>query len=561
MPQFDAIVVGSGITGGWAAKELCGRGLKVLLLERGPNVEHGRGYVTEHKSPWEFQYRGEGDRQLYAREYPMQSQCWAFNDTCSHFFVNDKEHPYQTSSQSPFVWIRGYHLGGRSLMWGRVSLRLSDLDFEANKKDGHGVDWPIRYQDIKPWYEHVERFIGVSGENLGLEHLPDGIFQPPMELNCAELHLKAAIERQYPDRHLNMARIANLTQPLGGRGACHYCGPCERGCTVGAYFSSQSSTLPAAKATGNLTIRTDCIAERLLYDRVSGKVSGVHAIDAMNCTRETISARIIFLCASTLGSTQILLNSTSETFPMGLANRSGVLGHYLMDHAMSSSAFGVLPGLEDKYYRGYRPQGYYLARFRNLPGEKQDLAFVRGYGYQGNAWRLGWQRGALQPGFGLELKAALRKPGPWVATMGGMGECLPYADNRVRLETQKKDRWGIPLLNIQFRWHDNEINMAEDMAKQAGEMLRVAGLINIKTTPRIEHGGLAIHEMGTARMGRDPATSVLNGRNQCHDVDNLFVTDGSAMTSTSCQNPSLTYMALTARAANYAADLVQAGKI
>jgi len=561
LSQFDVVVVGSGISGGWAAKELCERGLKVLLLERGRHVEHGAGYITEHKPSWDFKFRGQGERQRYLNEYPVQSQCWAFDDTTSHFFVNDKEHPYQTSATSPFVWIRGYHLGGRSLTWGRVSLRLSDLDFEANKKDGHGTDWPIRYQDIASWYDRVERFIGVSGEKLGLPHLPDGIFQPPMQLNCAELHLKEAIESHFPNRHLNMARVANLTEPLNHRAACHYCGPCQRGCSAGAYFSSLSSTLPAARATGNLTVRTDCIVERVLYDPRSGRATGVHVIDALSRKREKLTARVIFLCASTLGSTQILLNSRSESFPKGLGNHSGALGHYLMDHAMVNAGFGIMPGFEDKFDRGYRPQSHYIPRFRNLSGDAEHHDFVRGYGYQGNGSRMGWQRGATSPGFGSEFKASLRKPGPWMVTLGGMGECLPYADNKVWLDENRTDRWGIPQLNIQFSWHANEIRMAADMATQAGEMLKAAGLTNIMTGSRIEHGGLAIHEMGTARMGNDPATSVLNGHNRCHDVANLFVTDGSAMASTACQNPSLTYMALTARAANYAADLMQAGQL
>jgi choline dehydrogenase-like flavoprotein len=561
MSQFDAVVVGSGISGGWAAKELCERGLEVMLLERGRNVVHGSDYVTEHKPPWEFKFREQGDPQLYAKEYPVQRQCWAFDDTTSHFFVNDKEHPYETSSEKPFVWIRGYHLGGRSLTWGRVSLRLSDLDFEANKKDGHGVDWPIRYRDLAPWYDHVERFIGVSGETLSLPHLPDGIFQPPMQLSCAEQHLKASIERQFPGRHLNMARVANLTRPLGDRAACHYCGPCQRGCSAGAYFSSLSSTLPAAKATHNLTIRTDCIVEGVVHDPRRGRAAGVRVIDAHSRKRETITARVVFLCASTLGSTQILMNSRSESFPRGLGNSSGVLGSYLMDHAMVNAGFGVLPGFEDKYYRGFRPQSHYIPRFRNLPGDTDAHDFVRGYGYQGNGARLGWQRGAIHPGFGRDLKAALRKPGPWTISLGGMGECLPYADNKVWLDEKRVDRWGIPLLHTQFSWHENELNMATDMATQAGEMLKAAGFIKIRTGSVIAPGGLAVHEMGTARMGHDPTMSVLNGHNQCHDVPNVFVTDGAAMASTACQNPSLTYMALTARAANYAADLMQAGQL
>jgi choline dehydrogenase-like flavoprotein len=561
MPHFDAIVVGSGISGGWAAKELCGRGLKVLLLERGPDVAHGSGYVTEHKSPWEFAFRGQGDRQLYADEYAIQSQSFAFDEATRHFFVNDKEHPYETDADNPFVWIRGYQLGGRSLLWGRVSLRLSDLDFEANRRDGCGVDWPIRYRDIRPWYDHVERFIGVSGERLGLEHLPDGIFQPPMELNCAELHLKAAVEKEFPDRHVNMARVANLTLPIGDRAPCHYCGPCGRGCSAGAYFSTQSSTLPAAKATGNLTLKTDTIVERLRYDHESKRVTGVEVIDARTCRRELISGRLVFLCASTLGSTQILLNSSSAAFPQGLANTSGVVGHYLMDHVMVSAGFGMLTGYGDKYYRGYRPQGYYIPRFRNLPGQHEDLPFLRGYGYQGNGSRMGWQRGATMPGFGPDLKAALKRPGPWMVTLNGMGECLPYHDNHVSVNFNKPDRWGIPQLKIRFRWHDNELKMAQDMAEQAGVMLAGSGFTAIKVGSKIERAGLAIHEMGTARMGHDPRTSVLNSHNQCHDVANLFITDGSAMVSTACQNPSLTYMALSARAANFAADQLQAGQL
>lgn len=558
-PQFDAIVIGSGISGGWAAKELTEKGLKVLMLERGRMVEHGKDYLGEHMPPWQVPFRGRPLRELYERDYEIQSQVYAFDETTRHFWNNDRENPYDNEN-GQFNWIRANVVGGRSLLWGRQVYRFSDLDFEANKKDGHGIDWPIRYRDIAPWYDHVERFIGVSGQAENLPHLPDSQFLPPMDMNVAENAFKARVEEHYPDRKVTIGRVAVLTQPHNGRGACHYCGPCERGCSVGAYFSTQSSTLPAARKTGNLTLKADRVVAGIDYDAKTRRATGVRVIDANTGEDTTYTAKIIFLCASTVGSTQILLNSRSEAFPNGLANSSGTLGRYLMDHTHSAGAAGMLPGFEDRYTYGARPNGIYIPRFRNLDGQDKDAGFVRGYGYQGGGIRMGWGGMAGHiPGFGAEFKQALRKPGPWSVYISGFGECLPYEHNRVELHPTKKDRFGIPLVRFHFQWGKNEENLVEDIQKQAVDMLAKVGVVNAMPFGGLSKGGDAIHEMGTARMGDDPATSVLNRWNQAHDVPNLFVTDGACMTSASCVNPSLTYMALTARAADYAAKQLKAG--
>jgi choline dehydrogenase-like flavoprotein len=556
--QVDAIVVGSGITGGWAAKELCERGLRVVMLERGKPIEHGVDYRGEHRPPWELPFRGLGDRRRIAREYPVQSQQSNVEEENLDFWANDREEPYQCDPDAPFRWIRTSCLGGRSLVWGRQVYRWSDLDFEANARDGHGVDWPIRYRDLAPWYEHVERFIGVCGQAEQLPHLPDGVFLPPMQLNCVERHAKLRIESAFPGRRLTIGRAAILTRPHMGRAACHYCGPCWRGCSTGSYFSTQSSTLPAARATGRLEVRTHAIVSRVLYDPERRRASGVEVIDARTHERSVVRARLVFLCASTLATARILLHSRCEAFPDGLANSSGAVGRYLMDHVFGPAAYGVVPGFEEHEPQGNRPNGIYIARFRNL-GAQRDAPFLRGYGYQGLAMRSGWMRGAHVPGFGRELKEELRRPGPWILTLGGFGECLPSAENRVTLDPIKRDAWGIPQIRVQFRWGPNERRMARDMADQATRMLEAVGATGITSLSDLTPGGSAIHEMGTARMGRDPKTSVLNGHNQCHDVPNLFVTDGSAMASSACQNPSLTYMALTARAAAFAVDELTRG--
>lgn len=559
--DFDAIVVGSGISGGWAAKELCEKGLKTLVLERGAPLTHGKDYVTEHMPPWQIPYGDRPVRDLYERDYPVQSQSFAFGETTRHFFNNDRENPYVRSPDKPFNWFRGGRVGGKSLIWGRQVYRWSDLDFSANQRDGNGVDWPIRYGDIAPWYSHVEKFIGVSGQAENLPQLPDSEFLPPMTMNTVEKHFKAKIETQMK-RTVTIGRAAILTQPHNGRGACHYCGPCPRGCSVGAYFSSMSSTLPAAEKTGNLTLRANSVVEGLDYDPAKKRISAVRVIDAQTGERKRFTAKLVFLCASTVGSLQILLNSKSETFPNGLANRSGTLGHYLMDHISRAGAVAVMPGFEGHYYHGNRPNGVYVPRFRNLAGRDGDADFSRGYGYQVAAMPLEWRAMSAQiPGFGAAFKQALRKPGPWIVYLAGFGECLPYRDNQVQLDATQRDRFGIPQVTFDFRFRDNEQRMRKDLIAQARAMLDVAGAQHISAMDIPNVGGDAIHEMGGARMGADPTQSVLNAHNQAHDVANLFVSDGACMTSSSCVNPSLTYMALTARAVDYATQQLRAGVI
>ena len=562
--EFDAVVVGSGISGGWAAKELTERGLKVLLLERGRNVRHREDYVSEGRANWQLPYRGQIPEAEVERDFAVQKDCYAFNDFTKHFFVNDREHAYSTPDDKPFSWIRGYHLGGRSLTWHRQSYRWSDLDFEANLKDGHGIDWPIRYADIAPWYDHVETFAGISGERDGLPQLPDGKFQPPFEMNCVETEVKRRIEAAFPGRNLIIGRAAHLTEPTDeqlalGRGRCMNRNECQRGCSFGAYFSSLSATLPAAERTGNLTVVTDAIVDGVEYDAGSNRVTKVRAVDAKTRDRRAYSGRVVFLCASTLGTAQIMLNSTSDAFPHGLANSSGTLGRYLMDHIGGASTTGVFPGFADRYHSSRRPNECYLPRFRNVA--ERDDRFLRGFGYQGGARRHSWQRAIGVAGLGGAFKASLREPGPWTFSIEGFGEMLPDVRNRVWLDQKRKDEWGVPILNIDCEHRENERAMIEAMSTDAVEMLEAAGLEDIRTSTRLAPPGLLIHEMGTARMGKDPSNSVLNRFNQAHDVPNLFVTDGSAMTSSACQNPSLTYMALTARASAAAVDMLKEGAI
>jgi len=552
---YDAIVVGSGITGGWAAKELCEKGLRTLVIERGRHVEHGKDYITEWLQPWQLAHRGRGEPDLYERDYPIQSHNYAFSEATRHFFVSDREHPYVTPDDKPFRWIRGYQLGGRSLIWGRACWRWSDLDFTANARDGHGVDWPIRYRELAPWYDHVERFVGVSGEKLGLGHLPDGEFLPPWEMNCAERVVQGGIERAFPGRRMTITRVANLTQAHLGRGPCQARNQCARGCSFSGYFSSLSATLPAARLTGRLTVVTDAIVHSVIHDERRDRAAGVRVIDAnTKATREYFGG-IVFLCASTLGTAQILLNSKSARFPTGLANTSGEVGHNLMDHISKAGARGIVPGLEDKYVYGRRPTGTYIPRFRNLgsAGEAK-VGFVRGYGIQAGASREGWARGADEPGLGVELKQRLRDPGPWQISLQGYGECLPRHENYMDLDPVRTDQWGIPLLRIHCAWSDNERAIRADVKTQAAEMLERAGCREVETYDDDGPPGFSVHEMGTARMGRDPKTSVLNAHNQAHDVPNLFVSDGACMASSSCVNPSLTYMALTARAVDHAVN-------
>ena len=566
MITYDAIVIGSGITGGWAAKELAEKGLRTLVVERGRNVVHRKDYITEHKPVWEFPLRNArlsvGTKG--AEGFPIQARTSQFRESTKHFFMQDRKNPYV--EEKPFTWIQGDQVGGKSLIWGRQVYRWSDLDFEANLRDGHGVDWPIRYADVAPWYSYVERFIGVSGEKLGLPHLPDGEFQPPMEMNAGEKFVKAGIEKVFPDRHVTIGRVAILTQRIGDRLPCHYCGPCERGCSTGSYFSSQASTLPAAQATGRLTIVPDSVVHSVLYDAATNRVTGVRVVDAKTKATREYYARLVFVCASALGTARILLNSTSPRFPNGLANSSGVLGHYLMDHHFLAGASGHIDGLLDRYYQGNRPNGIYIPRFRNLGDDASHRDYVRGFGYQGGASRGGWGRGGGEAGFGTELKRRLQEPGGWMFNMTGFGECLPREDNFAALSDQS-DEFGIPVLRIHCTWGNNELSMRKDMAASAAEMLEAAGCKDVRThdANKVDalgaEPGLGIHEMGTARMGRDPKTSVLNAYNQAHDVPNLFVTDGACMTSSSCVNPSITYMALTARACDHAVSELKRGNL
>jgi choline dehydrogenase-like flavoprotein len=557
---YDAIVIGSGITGGWAAKELTEKGLKVIILEAGRPIVPERDYV-EHVPVWEMKYRGWDKRAERQRIQAVQRECYyACDEYSSKFFVNDLENPYTTDPGKPFTWIRGRQVGGKSLIWGRQTYRWSDLDFEANSKDGIAVDWPIRYQDIAPWYDYVEDFAGISGQSEGLAHLPDSKFLPPMELSCVEQDMRGALSKRFDDgRMLTIGRVAILTRTHRGRAACHYCGACQRGCITGSYFSSLSSTLPAAEKTGRLTVRPFSVVHSLIYDSKTQRVSGVRVIDGQSKAAMEFKSRIVFLCASTLESTRILLNSATPEFPNGLGNSSGELGHNLMDHHMGSGASGVMPGHEDKTSFGNRPNGFYIPRFRNVNTKQKD--FLRGYGYQGGGSRANWERGLNMAGLGPEFKDALRGPGPWHLGMGGFGECLPSHDNYVEVDKERLDAWGIPTLKIHCQWNENELTMSKDIAIQAAEMLAASGARNIMTWNDISAPGLGIHEMGTARMGRDPKTSVLNAYNQLHDAKNLFLPDGACMTSASCVNPSLTYMALTARASDYAVEQLKRGEL
>ena len=544
---YDAIVIGSGVSGGWAAKELTEKGLKVIMLERGRPLEHVTGYESATKAPWETPYRDRITTEQ-KKTHPFLARDYPYGERNESYWFKDADALY--TEKKKFDWYRANIVGGKSIMWGRQSYRLSDLDFEANLKDGIATDWPVRYADMAPWYDYVEKHAGISGENLGLSHFPDQQLLKPMDLNIVEQDLRKRIEAQFKDRHMTIGRAANLTEIHNGRGNCQYRNRCDRGCPFSAYFSTQSSTLPPAMATGKLTVRPFSNVSNIIYDAKKGKASGVLVIDSQTNERIEFKAKIIFVCASTIGSTWILMNSTSPQFPNGLGNSSGVLGHNLMDHHFRVGANAQVEGYEDKYYFGRRPNGVYIPRFRNIGNDKRD--YIRGFGYQGGASRSGWHRIVAEMGFGAEMKDMATEPGNWTFGITGFGECLPYDDNRMMLNNDLKDKWGNPTITFDAEFKENEKKMRIDMANDAAEMMEAAGLKNVKTYDAGSLPGTAIHEMGTARMGRDPKTSILNGWNQMHECSNVFVTDGSAMTSAACVNPSLTYMAMTARAADYA---------
>jgi choline dehydrogenase-like flavoprotein len=542
---YDAIVVGSGISGGWAAKELCEKGLKVLMLERGAPVQHPN-YPTATLDPWEFPHRGRLTQEE-RKKHHVQVRHYSITEETKHFYINDLENPYKEVNR--FDWIRGNTVGGRSLLWARLSLRWSDFDFNANLEDGHGVDWPIRYKDIAPWYDYVESFVGVSGQAEGIPQLPDGKFQPPMEMSCVELDFKEK-SKKIPGIHVTIGRTANLTLPVKGRGQCQFRNLCSRGCPYGAYFSTNSSTLPAAFATNNFTLRPNAVVNRVLYDEAKGKATGVEFIDSE--TNEVVEAyaKVIFLNASTLGTAFILLNSASSRFPNGFGNGSDQVGRNIMDHTKGAGADALVEGFEDKYHSGRRPTGIYVPRFRNINEKRKD--YVRGYGYQGYGSRGGWRSLQTQQLIGAELKNSAGQPGPWGLNLVAFGECLPYADNRVTLNTDLKDKYGRPSMTFDVKFRDNERTMHKESAATAGEILEACGYKNVRPYANISFPGNANHEMGSARMGKDPKTSVLNSYNQMHEVKNVFITDGSFMASSACVNPSLTYMAITARACDYA---------
>ena len=551
--EYDAIVIGTGVSGGWAAKELCEKGLKTLVLERGRMVAHG-DYPTANKDTWEFEYRGKPTIDNLKKQAKQNRTGFVTNETTKHWFVDDIKHPYNETKR--FDWIRGYHVGGRSLTWGRQALRMSDLDFKANKKEGIAIDWPIRYKDIAPWYKKVEKFIGVCGENLGLPHLPDGYFSPPMELNVVEKNFRNKISEQYQNRYLTIGRFANLTgnKTHTNRLNCVYRNRCMRGCPTGGYFSSNSSTLPAAERTGNMVLRPNSIVYNIVYDDKTKKATGVEIIDAITKEKIEFKAKIIFCCASTVATTSILLQSKSKRFPNGLGNDSGELGHNLMDHHFRVGASGTTSNFKEVSYIRNRPASFHIPRFRNLKKNNSDVKFLRGYSFQGSASRTNWIRAIKELSFGKEFKDNLLKPGPWRIGMTGFGECLPYHENKLSLNYDKTDEWGLPTVSFDAEFKENEKQMRKDMQQEAIKMLKLAGFENVKGFDTISPIGHAIHEMGTARMGNNPKTSVLNKHNQIHAVPNVYVTDGACMTSSGNQNPSLTYMALTARAVNHAVN-------
>jgi len=559
---YDAIVIGTGMSGGWAMKELTEKGLTVLALERGQNIEHIKDYTTASLSRWDMPHRGKLTEE-YIKANPILVRSGVVDGATTNMFIPDNLHPYV--QDKPFDWIRGYQVGGRSLMWGRWTQRWGEADFEANAKEGVGIDWPIRYQELATWYSYVEKFAGIAGNKDGLAQVPDGEFLLPFEMNNFEKLVKEKIETNFPGRNLIISRTANLTQPTEihtslGRGQCQARDLCSRGCPFGAYFSTQSATLPAARKTGLLTLKTGAVVHSIIYDEKKQRAAGVRVIDAITKEITEYYAKIIFLNAGSINSNLLLLHSTSSRFPNGLGNDSGTLGKYIMTHNYRVRASGVLEGMPDSYYAGRRPNGVYMPRFRNFGSDKQNN-FTRGYALACSSYRQGWTRGNGMDEIGIELKDKLEQPGPWVFFGTAMGEMLPYEDNRVWLDKDKKDDWGIPLLHADVHWHDNENLMAKDALEQMQEMFDKAGLKEIKSEDNQQAPGKDIHEMGGCRMGHDPKDSMLNKWNQLHAVKNVFVTDGACMTSSACQNPSLTYMAITARAADYAVSEMKKGNL
>ena len=556
---YDAIVVGSGISGGWAAKELAEKGLKVIMLERGENIEHVKDYVNATKGPWEFPHRG-GRTQQMIKDYPVLKRDYPLNEINLNFWVNDKDCPYTEAKR--FDWYRGYHVGGRSLMWGRQSYRLSDMDFSANAKDGIAIDWPIRYKDVEPWYTYAEKFAGISGNRDGLPQLPDGHFLPPMDMNCVEKDVAARIKQHFKGSILmTIGRAANITVAHNGRTQCQYRNKCWLGCPFGAYFSTQSSTLPAAMKTGNLTLRPYSIVTKVIYDKNTKKATGVEVLDAETNQTYEYKAKVVFLCASAMNSAWILFNSATDVWEGGLGSSSGELGHNVMDHHFRCGAGGIAEGFDDKYYFGRRPNGIYIPRFQNVPEDTKKRDFIRGFGYQGAASRENWKRNIAELNIGVDLKNELSEPGPWTMGITAFGEILPYHENKITLDNSKKDKWGLPVLKFDCEIKDNEKKMRKAMIDDAKEMLQAAGLKSVYGFDNDYAMGMGIHEMGTARMGKDPKTSVLNSYNQIWDAKNVFVTDGAFMVSAACQNPSLTYMAMTARAADYAVKELKKGNL
>lgn len=557
--EYDAIVIGSGISGGWAAKELTEKGLKVLMLERGQNIEHIKDYKNAHKEDWDFPHR-DLPTQAMKVDYPVLKRDYPLNEKTYGMWANEKENPYTEDKR--FDWYRGYHVGGRSLLWGRQSYRLNKEDFEANAKEGIAVDWPIRYEDLAPWYDYVEKFAGISGNRDGLDVLPDGVYQPPMPMNIVEESVAARVKKAYEGaRHMVHGRTSNMTQskPEEGRVHCQYRNKCWLGCPFGGYFSTQASTLPAAVKTGNLTLRPFSIVKEILFDKDKKRATGVEIIDAETNETYVFKSKIIFVNASALNSAWVLMNSATDVWDGGLGSSSGELGHNVMDHHFRVGASADVEGFDDKYTYGRRPSGFYVPRFRNWGSDKRD--YLRGFGYQGGASRSGWRKDIAELGIGAGLKDAITEPGPWTIGMTAFGEILPYHENKVYLNKKVTDKWGLPVLAMDVEIKENELKMRKDMQQDAIEMFEAAGLKNVKGWDADYAPGMGIHEMGTARMGRDPKSSVLNAHNQVWDAPNVFVTDGAAMTSASCVNPSLTYMALTARAADFAVEELKRGNL